>query len=141
MHLLIIDKENIPELKRFALTMSIAFPVIFMAILPWIFGFGIPLWPGFLSAVLLIMYVIAPKFLHYPQLAWAWVSFVLGWVNTRILLWIVFYVLIFPVGFIARLAGKLNYNNHNGSHDKVLKNSFWIKRESKAAKHELENPF
>ena len=141
MHLLIIDKNNIHELRHFALTMSIAFPVVFMAILPWIFGFGIPLWPVFLSAILLVMYVMAPKLLHYPQIAWAWISFVLGWVNTRILLWIVFYVLIFPMGFIARHAGKLNYNAYENTTEEMSQQSFWVKRESKAAKQDLENPF
>lgn len=145
MHLLVIDKDNIPELRHFALTMSIAFPVIFMAILPWMFGFGVPIWPAFLSAVLMVMYMIVPKLLHYPQLAWAWISFVLGWINTRILLGIVFYILIFPVGFIARHAGKLNYDAHRDPHnnysDHASKKSFWIKREPKAVKKELENPF
>lgn len=144
MQLLVIDKSNISELRKFGLTMSIAFPVVFMLILPFLFGFGIPLWPAVLSAILLLMYGLCPKFLHYPQVVWAWISFVLGWINTRILLWIVFYLLVFPMGFFARKLGKLNYQAHSIAHkasaDKV-QDSFWVKREQKAAKNELENPF
>ena len=137
MHLLIIDKDNIPELRRFALTMSIVFPVVFMLVLPWIFNLGIPVWPALLSAVLMLLYLISPRLLHYPQIVWAWIAFVLGWINTHLLLWVVFYILIFPVGLMAKLAGKLNYNKHH----KSKKESFWVKRDQKAAKQELENPF
>ena len=144
MHLLIIDKTNIPELRKFGLTMSIAFPVIFMGLLPFLFGFGVPVWPALLSAILLAMYLLSPALLHYPQVIWAWISFVLGWINTRILLWVVFYLLIFPMGFAARSLGKLNYQSHSTAHKtKSAANdeSFWVKREQKPAKQELENPF
>ena len=130
MHLLVIDKNNIPELRKFALTMSIAFPVVFMVVLPFLFGFGIPVWPAVLSVLLLIMWGLCPRLLHYPQIVWAWISFVLGWVNTRILLWIVFYLLILPMGLLARSAGKLNYNSYKKSHYSIggeSKDSYWVK--------------
>lgn len=144
MHLLIIDKTNIAELRKFGLTMSIAFPVIFMGLLPLVFGFGVPVWPAILSVLLLLMYGLFPALLHYPQVVWAWISFVLGWINTRVLLWIVFYLLIFPMGFMARSFGKLNYKSYSRAHSKAVASdmeSFWVKREQKPAKQELENPF
>ena len=136
MQLIVIDKQDKTALKKFALTMSIAFPVVFMGVLPLIFGLGIPLWPAAISALLLVLYVIFPAGIYYPQLVWAYIAFALGWVNTRVLLFLVFYVLIFPVGFIARRLGKLNYNRGD-----TQKPSGWVKRTDKVDKQSLERPF
>ena len=37
---------------------------------------------------------------------WMWVGHILGWINTRILLSIVFYALVTPIGLVFRLMGK-----------------------------------
>lgn len=137
MHLIVIDKNNQAELKRFALTFSVAFPVVFMLLLPWLFGLGIPVWPLVISATLMLLYLVYPRGIYYPQLVWAYIAFVLGWINTRIILGLVFYLMIFPVGWLVRGLGKLNYNQNNNTNS----DSFWVQREAKAEKENLENPF
>lgn len=57
---------------------------------------------GFLVACgSLLPQVLAP--LHK---GWMWVGHMLGWINTRILLGIVFYGIVTPTGIVIRLIGK-----------------------------------
>ena len=137
MHLVIIDKQDIAALRKFAVTMALAFPVIFMAFLPWLLGFGVPVWPLAVSAGLMLLWAVYPKGIYYPQWCWAWIGFVLGWINTRVLLGLVFYFLIFPMGWAARKLGKLNYRRASDSQTE----SGWVQRERKIEKQSLERPF
>jgi len=63
----------------------------------WVIGVGslLMLVGGLFSSVLAPIYQ-----------GWMWVGHVLGWINTRILLSIVFYGLVTPTGIIRRLIGK-----------------------------------
>lgn len=136
-----LDKNNIPELKKFAITMSWAFPVVFSLLLPWLFGFPWQLWPLVISTVLLALYVLKPTLLYYPYRFWMTVGGVLGWINTRIILGVSFYLLIAPIGMVMRAFGKLQYRH--GYKSKKSKNSAssYVKPDAKSNKHSLENPF
>lgn len=59
----------------------------------------------------------------------AWMKFAhaLGWVNTRIILTLVYILMITPLSFIFKLLGKDPMKRKLGAED-----SYWIQRESKA---------
>ena len=69
-------------------------------------GEGIRVWASALGGVLIVAGALAPSILAPVHKGWMWVGHVLGWVNTRILLGIVFYGLVTPIGVIFRLMGK-----------------------------------
>ena len=58
-----------------------------------------------LAAVLLISAVAAPVLLKFPLKLWLRIGSVLGWINSRIVLSIVFSLLFVPLGFILRCLG------------------------------------
>jgi len=60
----------------------------------------------FLSALLIILGFVAPNILR--PVYWVWVIFgiILGWFVTRILLSIIFYLILTPIGLISRMFGK-----------------------------------
>lgn len=66
---------------------------------------------------------------------WLWfkLAHVLGWINTRILLSIVFYVFLFPFGLLYRLTTK------NPLQLKKVKNSVFVERNHKYTKEDIEN--
>jgi len=63
-------------------------------------------WAIGLGGFLLIVGTVLPRALAPIHTGWMWVGHVLGWINTRVLLSIVFYGLITPIGIIFRLLGK-----------------------------------
>lgn len=60
-------------------------------------------WPG---AALIAFGAVWPRALKYPYIAWMMMAFALGAVMSRIILTVSFFVLLTPIGLLARLFGK-----------------------------------
>ncbi len=131
------DKDDIDELKTFGLTFAIAIPVIFSLILPWIFSNQSPMWPMYVSLVLVFSYFFLPKWLYYPYRAWMFIGSILAWLNTKLILALAYFVMMVPLGLVLRLLGKLDYKK------KPEGPSFWQtpNERSTSRKARLKEPF
>jgi saxitoxin biosynthesis operon SxtJ-like protein len=97
-----VDKR---ELRSFGLLVGSVFGVI--GVWPALFrGEPLRLWAAALGGALIFVGVVLPKALAPIHKGWMWLGHILGWINTRILLGIVFYGLITPIGIAFRLMGK-----------------------------------
>lgn len=93
------------ELRSFGLLVGGVFSVIGL----WpmvVHGASLRLWPVVVGGVLMVFGGLLPRALAHVHRGWMWIGHVLGWINTRILLAIVFYGLITPIGIVYRLMGK-----------------------------------
>jgi polyferredoxin len=96
---------SIKDLRRFGLTVGGIFGLI--ALWPWLVRGGPIRWWALIGAVGLLMpAILAPAILRPVHRIWMKAGHVLGWVNTRILLGIVFYGIVTPLGLIRRMLGK-----------------------------------
>ena len=90
------------QLRKFGLLVG----GIFCAIGLWpavIRGAGPRSWALVVGVLLLVPSLLAPRVLAPVYRIWMTVGEALGWINTRILLGVVFYGLITPMGLIRRL--------------------------------------
>jgi hypothetical protein len=94
------------ELRNFGFILGAFVAVLFGLFLPWLFAHSIPLWPWVVSAILSFTSLIQPSLLILVYKGWMSVGKVLGWINTRIILGVIFYVLLLPIGLFIRLFGK-----------------------------------
>jgi hypothetical protein len=94
------------ELRKFGLTMGAVIAPLFGLFFPWILHRPFPLWPWIVSAIFLLLGGLFPAALKYPHWAWMKLAHVLGWINTRILLTVFFYLFVTPIALIRRLLGK-----------------------------------
>ena len=93
------------ELRQFGLLVGAVFTVI--GFWPLVFrGEPFRLWAVGLGTILIVLGAILPQVLAPIQKGWMWVGHILGWINTRILLSIVFYGIVTPMGLVFRLLGK-----------------------------------
>jgi hypothetical protein len=123
-------------LRRFGVSIGLALPLIFMALLPWLLNYGTPLWPVLIPLWLLPLAMITPGLLYYPYRLWMAVFGVVGIINTYLILSLVFVLLITPMGLVLRLLGKLQYQKSRS----VNEHSNWQNSVAPAAKN-LEEPF
>lgn len=114
---------TISELKKFGFILSAV--VCAMGV---IFSFkhkAIHIWP-FASSALFFMtsigFPICLKPIHWILMR---ISFAIGWVNTKILLFLIFYLIVTPIGLVMRIFGKDLLNQRIERN----KSSYWIKRE------------
>jgi multisubunit Na+/H+ antiporter MnhG subunit len=93
------------ELRQFGLLVGAVFTVI--GLWPLVFrGEPLRLWALGLGGLLIACGGMLPHVLRPIHTGWMWVGHIMGWINTRILLGIVFYVLVTPIGLVFRLMGK-----------------------------------
>jgi saxitoxin biosynthesis operon SxtJ-like protein len=61
---------------------------------------------GGIGAVLVVLGRFAPRLLKYPSAVWWKVAMVLGYVNARIILTVIFAIVLVPLGVVWRILGR-----------------------------------
>ena len=93
-----LDKES---LKKFGVTMAAAFLIITLIIFARHKYSVMP--TLIISATFLILAFTSQALLKPIYILWMRMAFVLGWINTRLILFILFYLLFTPIGLVMRL--------------------------------------
>jgi len=124
------------ELRKFGITTGIIVAALFGLLLPWLFNFAFPRWPWIIALTLILWALIHPASLKHVYHYWMRFGHVMGWINSRIILGIMFYVIFLPTAIILKLLGK------DPLHRKLDANSmsYRVKSHPKTKEH-VERPF
>ena len=100
-------KNNIPKitLTEFGFLIGIAFPFLIGWALPLMAGHPFRSWTLWLGIISLILAILKPELLLYPYRAWMKLGHILGWVNSRLILGLVFLIVLQPIALIMRILG------------------------------------
>lgn len=128
--------ETKDALKKFGITMG----VVFLLIAIVLFITGKNLFVIFLSlfVLFLVSAYLVPQILKPVNKVWMILAIILGWFMTRVILSVLFYFILTPIGIIGRLFGKnfldLKINRQSGT--------YWTMRErKKITNNEYERQF
>lgn len=115
-------KTDTTTLRKFGLVVGGVFVALGLFFL-WRHANRTPyfVWPG---GVLMVLGLILPRALKWIYLAWMTLAVLLGFIVSHVLLAIFFYLVIFPIGLLARIAGK---DFLSLKLDRAAK-SYWLKR-------------
>lgn len=128
-----LDKKGY---RKFGITTSAILVVLFGLAIPFLFTFGYPKWPWVIAAVLTAWALIAPLTMKPLYVAWMKFGLVMNWINTRLILGIVFYGLFLPFGLVFKILGK------DPMRRKIDKNITSYRESSDLeSKSNLENPY
>jgi hypothetical protein len=111
------------ELRKFGLTVGTAFAVF--GAISWWRGHELPpriLWT--LAGLLIVPGLLAPSILGPVQRGWMAFAMVLGHINTRIILTVLYYLVMTPVGLVMRL-----FRDPLDRSLKDTRDSQWVRRE------------
>jgi len=125
------------ELRHFGFTLAGTIALVFGLILPWLFDNDYPSWPWYAAAIVLLPAVLMPRALAPIYAAWRPIALTLGFINTRIILGALFYLLIWPFGLALRVAGKLQYRRTLDS----TAESYRVVNSQPSKPDHYENPF
>ena len=100
-------KNHIPKkkLRQFGFLICFTFPFLIGWFLPLLGGHPFRVWTLFISMPAGILGILRPGLLLYPYRAWMKLGHILGWVNSRIILGLVFFIVLQPIAFIMRIFG------------------------------------
>ena len=116
-------KTSIKDLKSFGFTMGVILSIISAAL--FYYNNNIFQTIAILSSVFIGFGILLPIVLRPIYMVWMIFALIFGWIMTRVILGIVFYFIITPIGLLTRLLGEdflgLRITNSN---------SFWNQRNS-----------
>ena len=128
--------ETPKALREFGLIMAGMLVLMFGIVLPWLFSFTTPYWPFIAAFVFVVVALLKSTLLAPVNRIWLKLSGVLGWINTRLIMGLMFFFLIVPMGLVLRLLGKDPLSNE------LLKDAKSYRVISKVrSKEHLEKPF
>tara|TARA_B100001093_G_C26196899_1_gene746349 strand:+ start:54 stop:437 length:384 start_codon:yes stop_codon:yes gene_type:complete len=127
-----MDEIKISSNRSFGIVFFIVFLII--AIYPIFKNEDVRLWSLVISIIFLILGLINSNFLAALNKLWFKFGIFLGKIISPIIMGIIFFLVVTPIGFIMRLSGKdllnLKYNNNK---------SYWI--EKTGPKSKMKNQF
>tara|TARA_B100000963_G_scaffold360530_1_gene391751 strand:+ start:1153 stop:1545 length:393 start_codon:yes stop_codon:yes gene_type:complete len=100
-------KQKIEEkiLKEFGILIGIFFPIFIGWFLPFIYGHGFRKWTLIVGFIFLFIGLLKPTLLMNPYKLWIKLGDFLGFINSHVILGIVFFVVLFPISLFMRLFG------------------------------------
>jgi len=117
-----LEKNN---LRKFGVTMGLAFAGITLLIFLKHKHSVVP--TSIVALVFFIAAFLAASALKPVYVLWMRFAFVLSWINTRLILFVIFYLFFTPIGLAIKLCGK---DLLDTKIDK-FKESYWWKKEKK----------
>jgi amino acid transporter len=135
------SEHKIPELDRkglreFGLVTGGIVGVLFGLFFPWLLERPIPRWPWIIFGVLAVLALAVPNALRPIYRGWMRFGLLMSKITTPLIMGIVFYVVITPMGLIMRLASK----DYMARRLHQQAQSYRIKSEATPPKR-LEKPF
>ena len=103
------DKKT---LREFGLVFAGGLIVFFGLLIPWIFDKpwvwqeGGARWPWIAAAAFAVTGLLLPRVLKPVYLLWMRIGHALGWINTRIILGLLFFVMFAPVALVMKVFGR-----------------------------------
>ena len=92
-------------LREFGLLMAFAFPFLIGWVLPYLSGHSFKRWTLLISIPSIILSISRPKLLFYPYKAWMKLGHILGWINSRIILGLIYLLVLLPIALIMQIFG------------------------------------
>ncbi len=133
MHIEIPDKKG---LRDFGLITGGLFVALFGLLFPWLLDVNTPVWPFYLAGTLWILALLIPNTLKPIYTVWMFFGLILGWINSRIILALVFYIIITPMRLIMLLFAGKTFSQNKPKRSKTFRNI----TEVRSPKH-MEKPF
>ena len=116
-------KSSKKDLRKFGITVGSV--LVVLAIVFYFLDRSYFIYFGVSGLLLIIMGLISPVILKPLNKVWMGLAIILGWLSSRIILIVIFYLVLTPISLIAKISGKkfldLKYKSE--------KDSYWIKRE------------
>ena len=130
---------SVAELRKFGLIFGALIIGFFGLLIPWIWDLDIALtkWPWPVGAVFILWALVLPSSLGPVYKGWMKFGHAIGWFNTRVILALVFYVVVMPMGLLMRLVFRKDPMHR---HYEPERDSYRVIGHKSDAKH-MERPF
>lgn len=99
------NKISNRQLRDFGFLIGFGLPLIIGWLIPSVTGHAFRAWTLWISIPTLVIGLLSPRILQKPYQIWIQLGHLLGYVNSRIILGIVFLVVLQPIAFVMKAFG------------------------------------
>ena len=120
-----MQETNISKktLREFGILIGFGFPILIGWLIPLLTGHSFRGWSLLIGFLGLILGVTAPKSLLHPYRLWMKLGHILGWLNSHVILGLVFIFIVQPIALIMKSFGydplKIKKRNTNTYKEKI----------------------
>ena len=93
------------QLREFGFLIGIGFPIFIGWLIPAISGHLFKTWSLWVGIPSLLLGIIKPSLLFYPYKGWMILGLILGWINSRIILGLIFLLVLQPIALLMKIFG------------------------------------
>ena len=122
-----LDKKG---LREFGLLTAGIIALLFGLLLPLLWGHNLPLIPSIIAGTLAILSLFIPQSLRPIYQGWMRVAQVLAWVNSRLILGLIFFIIVTPMAIIMKIIKR-----------DPLKRKFQFRLETYRVSSQIKNKF
>jgi hypothetical protein len=95
-----------PELRQFGLLFGAILVLLFGLLLPFLIGYSFPAWPWAVALLFAVLALLAPTALTPFYRGWMRFGLIAGFINTRMIMFVLYYALFVPTGLFMKLFGR-----------------------------------
>ena len=95
-----------PELRQFGLFFGAILVLLFGLLLPFLIGYSFPLWPWVVALLFTALALLAPTALRPFYRGWMRFGLIAAFINTRIIMFVLYCALFVPTGLAMKLFGR-----------------------------------
>ncbi len=100
-----MNRPTKKQLREFGFLVGFGFPILIGWVLPAFTGHLFRTWTLFVGSPFLTLAIFKPLTLLYPYRAWMALGHSLGWINSRLILGLIFLLVLQPIALIMRFFG------------------------------------
>ncbi len=93
------------QLREFGLLIGFVFPLLLGWLLPALHGHAFRTWTLWIGVPALVLGLVWPKALAWPYRGWMALGHALGWVNSHLILGLVYLLVLQPIAALMRILG------------------------------------
>ena len=106
-----LTRHDTRALREFGIGFGLIVILVFWGLLPWLGDRPRPAWPLVAGGILAFGALAWPPSVLPVYRAWRPVARVIGFINTWVLLGLVFFGILMPIGLVLRALGRLQYSS------------------------------
>jgi len=113
------------RLREFGFLVGVGLVLFIGFFIPIIFKHDFRFWTFWIAIPFIILAILKPETLKLPYKVWMKIGEILGWINSRIILGIIFITILFPISLIMKIFGydPLLLKRRNKFSYRILKNN------------------
>ena len=100
-----MKKNNNKDLREFGFVIGFGIPLIIGWIIPLLTNHSFRIWTIYIGLPIIILSIFKPNLLKNLYLIWMKLGHVLGWINSKLILGIIFFIILMPIAFLMKCLG------------------------------------